>query len=705
MTAAGTGARPGPGTSYRLRGDLEIHPRERAGRRQYWLAHPISGRVVRLAGEDYRGLVGRVDRGGAVERLPAADPALLAEARAAGLVAGERPATAVRARSGWWRNPLYIRLSGVPADGVGAWLAKRTSWLFSAVGVTFWGLVIAVVAVALLAHAGELVRRLDPLVTFQAKHWGLALATLAITKGIHELAHAAVCRRMGAAAREIGVLLLCGTPCLYCDVTDSWRVDSRLRRAAIMLAGVYIESVLAALAGVVWLLSEDGFLRMAALNLICVCGVSTVLFNINPLMRYDGYFVLADFLDVPNLRSRAVEAWRSAVVRRVAGASYQSGTFGGSGAVQWGLAAFHLASTGYRYVVLSALLGWGYLVLSRAGVESLARGAIVVGIAGFICGQANRLWQVGKGRGAWSGVSAWRRWGIASGWTLLAGLILWVPVERRVTARGVVELHAATNVYAPRSGRVERIEVEYGNAVEQGATLALLDEPALRIERVRLTSQLEELRIRSASLRRRALADPELLDQLEEQSAAIAATEDQRRAVETAIGQLHLTAPRSGTLLPYVAPSHGGGESSSGSGAGVRAAAPAAAPRLSTREGQTIPAGSVWCCVGDERSKQVVLEVDAAQRRFIERGGEVQVRLDPLPAEIVTCQVADVSAIRHDPRSFAELVPRNRFAVACRLPEEMAARVPIGSTATGVFRGEPLRLWDWCLSRITGAAL
>lgn len=667
--------------SPRLRGDLEVHSRTRFGRRHYWIMHPITGRVVRLLGRDFGILRGDAGHAGA-------HATLVSEAIAAGLVAGRAGTTADAARAPWWRNPLYVRLPGMPADQVARALASRSGWLFSRGAVILWCLVIAATAIGVAGESGRLAGSLDALATFQANHWGIVLATLALTKVVHELAHAAVCRRMGAAVREIGVLLLCGTPCLYCDVTDSWRVESRRRRAAIMLAGVYVELVIAALAAIVWMTSGTAWQRLMALNVMMVCGVSTVLFNLNPLMRYDGYFVLSDFLDVPNLRRRAAEAWRWGVMRPIAGEAYMASPIDASRGARSGLALYHAGSAIYRLSVFAALAGWGYVVISRSGLEPIGRALIGIAVLVLIAGMARRATAVVGGRGAWSLVPRLRRFTLASvGIAGVAGL-LFIPVQRRIAAQGVVQLHDAVNVYVSRSGRVARVGFDYGSEVCCGDVLAQMDEPAVRIERVRLESRVAQLRIRQASLKRRALDDPELLEQLEGHVAALRATDDQLHSVDAMLDELTLLAPRDGTVLPVVQqdpPAEREGR------------------RLSDSLGQTRDSGSIWCCIGDEAEKQVLLEVDASRRRLVEKGSRVQVQIDQSPGAVVSCEVDAVSAMQHDEQRSTGYEAADRFVIACRLPVDIARRTQIGATATGVIRGEPVCLWDWCLRRVQAA--
>ena len=128
---------------------------------------------------------------------------------------------------------------------------------------------------------------------------------LVLTKVLHELGHAVVCRRFGGEVHTMGVMLLVFTPLPYVDATASWAFRSRRKRALVGGAGMLVELFVAALATYVWAYSGAGTLHSLAYNIMFIASVSTLLFNGNPLLRFDGYYILSDVLDIPNLHTRA----------------------------------------------------------------------------------------------------------------------------------------------------------------------------------------------------------------------------------------------------------------------------------------------------------------------------------------------------------------------------------------------------------------
>ena len=105
-------------------------------------------------------------------------------------------------------------------------------------------------------------------------------------------------------------MLLVFTPCLYANVSDSWMLPNKYHRAFIGAAGIYVEAILASIATFIWWFSEPGLLNYLALSVMFICSVSTVLFNGNPLLRFDGYYILMDLLEIPNLRQKATEVMK-----------------------------------------------------------------------------------------------------------------------------------------------------------------------------------------------------------------------------------------------------------------------------------------------------------------------------------------------------------------------------------------------------------
>src|SRR5437660_1391675 len=185
-------------------------------------------------------------------------------------------------------------------------MLRYTRWIF-----TWWffaaslGLMASAI-VLILTHFATFYKNLPEYHEFFQWNRMLYLwIALGIVKVIHEFGHGISCKAFGGECHEMGALFLCLSPCLYCNVSDSWTLPSKWRRIIISFAGIYVELVIAALATWVWWNSPDGsMIANVSLCVMVLCSVSTFVFNANPLMRFDGYYIMADWLEIPNLRDR-----------------------------------------------------------------------------------------------------------------------------------------------------------------------------------------------------------------------------------------------------------------------------------------------------------------------------------------------------------------------------------------------------------------
>src|SRR6185503_10544121 len=171
-------------------------------------------------------------------------------------------------------------------------------------GGLVWLAVVAPAAVHLAVHWTDFSHGvLDRLLTPQ--NLGMMWLLFPLIKTLHELGHATATKAFGREVHDLGVMLLVVTPVPYVDASAAWAFPGKWRRIAVGAAGMAVELVLASLALYVWLAVEPGLVRALAFHVIVIAGISTLVFNANPLLRYDGYYILADLLEIPNLRARA----------------------------------------------------------------------------------------------------------------------------------------------------------------------------------------------------------------------------------------------------------------------------------------------------------------------------------------------------------------------------------------------------------------
>ncbi|WP_153558338.1 efflux RND transporter periplasmic adaptor subunit [Roseimaritima sediminicola] len=624
----------------------------------------------------------RIDRDqlDALRQSPAdCDPQLLAAANAAGLLRCRRHTRGRGVRLG---DLLAIRLPGISALPLARRAARYSGWLFSAPAVLCWSLVILLALLSVPVYWQRFQANLPGLQAFfSAANAPLLVGTLVATKALHELAHATVCFRCGARPGEIGIMLLCGAPCPYCDVTDSWRLPQRRQRMAIMLAGVYVELILAALALPLWWFTSAGTLHFAAMNVIVVCSLSTLLFNLNPLMRYDGYYVLADLCRSTNLRQEAADAFAAVVVRPLAGRHYHS-----FASLSWrnvGLAAFHTLSLGYRIVIAGVLAHWVLQLASGLSLRPLGIAVAVMLLAASPVLAGRRWLALLRGAAAWQHVPPRRR--LVLGVLLGAGLVigLLVPIPSYQLATGRVDVAGATAVYLPDAGRIGAVSADYGQRVAAGDPLVQLDNFAIQKQAVQTRGKRQTLAVHNTQLRRQAIDLPALLERWDSQQEMLNRLSVQEQTLQSRLRALHVVAPASGIVLPPDTPSPPARDNEAEqhdtalqcfADSTVRRRAQTSLHRAS---GSWARAGGRWCRIGDPERLVVLLDVDARHRGQIAVGDSLRVGCQPACGTVATLTVDSIST--RNAATHRETGSQNRFQIACRVPKSVADQWPIGA--------------------------
>jgi len=218
---------------------------------------------------------------------------------------------------------------------------------------------------------------------FASSNWLWLAVVLGVTKVIHELGHGLVCKKYGGQCHEMGAMLLVFTPCLYMNVSDSWMLKSKWQRAFIAAAGMYVELILAAIAVFVWWFSHPGMVNQVALNVIFVCSISTLVFNANPLLRYDGYYILSDLLEIPNLRAKATKVLQNYFGSLCLGLEQIDDPFLPQ-RHQWRFALYSVAAAAYRWFITFSIFWLVYRIFEPYGFKILGQMIAMMAIWGLV---------------------------------------------------------------------------------------------------------------------------------------------------------------------------------------------------------------------------------------------------------------------------------------------------------------------------------
>ena len=209
-----------------------------------------------------------------------------------------------RSRMMAWLNPISYKIKLFNPNQLLKSIEAQTSWMFTGWAFFIW-LLAGGYALSIVFHDWEKLTH-STMGIFSGSRWFWMLLIWLLLKVVHEFAHGVACRRYGGEVPEAGVLLLLFTPMAYVNVTSMWRFPNRWHRLIVAAAGMYVELFISFLALIVWQRSS-GIIGELAFNLFFMSSVTTVLFNANPLMRFDGYFMLSDLLGVPNLYGKGTK--------------------------------------------------------------------------------------------------------------------------------------------------------------------------------------------------------------------------------------------------------------------------------------------------------------------------------------------------------------------------------------------------------------
>ncbi len=451
-----------------------------------------------------------------------------------------------RRRKATWRavrSLLYIRLPGWDPESFLQAGYPFVRWTMHPVAIALGILFVVSSWTALLVVFDEFQRRLPSFGEFLSwsNLWPLWLL-MGLAKVLHELGHGFACKHNGGECHEIGVAFLVFSPALYCDVSDSWTLPSRSRRMAVGAAGMYVELLISAAAFWLWWFSRPGPFNHLCLNVFFVTSLTTILFNLNPLLRYDGYYLLCDWLEIPNLRMKADRATRDWFAENVLGLEQPRDPNRPERGFGW-FVLYAVAAAAYRWFIVLGIVLLLHSILEPYGLQSLG---LLLGLASvgtmlystsltlYRLLTAPRRSPVKLFRIAFSGLVA-----SAAVWAALA-----LPLPWRVEVPVVVEPVGLRHVYAGTDATLVAVHVRPGDRVEVGQKLADLHETAYFDRIAQLRSARRSKAVEVAAFR--ALGDTA------NETVAVASYESLGKRLdefERRSRDLEVTAPVAGTVV------------------------------------------------------------------------------------------------------------------------------------------------------------
>ncbi|XZE33721.1 HlyD family efflux transporter periplasmic adaptor subunit [Pirellulaceae bacterium SH501] len=528
-------------------------------------------------------------------------------------------------------NPLYIRIPGWDADRFFAWAVSKLGWLFAP---WFFGIALLFVGACVLFaldHYDDIRHKLPSVELFFSGDNLLVLwLTIAFTKVVHELGHGLACKRFGGECRETGLVFLVFSPTLYCDTSDSWRFPNKWHRILVAAAGMYFELMLSALCVVLWWISPQGVVQNICLNVFFVSSVSTILFNANPLLKFDGYYILSDLLEIPNLQVKATQALRSLIASVTMGIQIPHSPFLPNSNRGWFI-TYAVSAFVYRWIVMIGILGFMYQLLRPYRLEmvglsiasvSLSTGFARQGKQWFDILRAPRKQPLDRKRMIGSSVIA----------LAVVLVLLFVPVPWFIEAPCFAQPESHQNVFAVVPGVLEEIFVQPGQFVQKGTPLVRLhnDELLDRVEVIRLELETNKAKQRAARL----LQDESLSDYVVER---IHSLELELSNLERWLEQTTLRAPAEGWIVdaPSVAPESTSANQTLRTWTGT--------VLTSKNLGAFVEVQTQVCTIAPTNRFEIVMAIDQENAKRVREGMQVRIKLYGVPDQVVSSRIAKMS--------------------------------------------------------------
>jgi len=496
-----------------LRAHAQIHRQEYRGETWYVLQDPASERYHRFSPSAYF-ILGMMDGKRAIQDIwdialhKLGDDAisqdefiqLLAQLHAADVLQCDVPPDThemfrrrerLRQKK-WQQKVMSVFAWQIPLIDPERFLARFVGFVspfFTKIGFVLWLLVVGTAILVAGSHWNELGNStLDQLLA--PRNLLMIWLLFPLIKALHELGHGFAVKAFGGEVHEMGVMILVLTPVPYVDASSAWAFRSKWQRVVVGGAGMAVELVIAAIALAVWVNAEPGMTRSIAYNTMLIAGLSTVLFNANPLLRFDGYYMLMDFLEIPNLRTRANQYLAYLAERHLFGRHDAEPPVSTRGERFW-FVGFSVTSFIYRILVVLAILVYvGEISFLLGMIFAVMTTTVWFGIPGFkivdYLMNSPRIRRVRSRAVAATGL-------VVGG---LVALLFALPVPLRTMTEGVVWVPEEGLVRAGADGFVQKVIPKPGDWVKKGDPLLEIFDRDIATEVRVLEARLQELQAR-----------------------------------------------------------------------------------------------------------------------------------------------------------------------------------------------------------------
>ena len=521
---------------------------------------------------------------------------------------------------------LSLRFPGVDPERFLSWLYPKVSWLFSRTCTLICMGICLSALLLVLQNIDEFYRRLPEFQQFfDIKNIFFMATILIVTKSIHELGHGLMCKHFGGECHEIGFMLLVMTPAMYCNTSDSWILPNKWHRIAIGAAGMYVEVVIASVCTWIWWYTQPGVVHYMSLNIMFLCGVSTLIFNANPLLRYDGYYMLSDYLEIPNLGSKSRMSLVSKLRVWCLGMKPINSRLLPQRR-QVSFAIYAVASFVYRWFIMLMIFWFLVKVFEPYGLAVLGHFMIVFSVFGMVgiplykmvkfFLYPGRFREVKKARFAISAVLV----------AFVSWFIFMIPIKHDVRATFVVQPLDAQKVFVTEPGNLTKVNFVFGSEVQPGDVIAELENEDLELslEQTRGALASSKAKLAAYKLQSEDANRVNVSKEIQATKAEIRSLEKRIELQQSRLVSLSLVAERTGKVIspPNVveAPAKRNDLRQLETWSGT--------PLDRENRNAFLASQTLVCLIGDPGKMKATLVVDQADAKFVQPGQPVVLMLD-----------------------------------------------------------------------------
>jgi len=433
-------------------------------------------------------------------------------------------------------NPITLKMPLFNPDSLMETMTRYLGWLVSPGGAMLWIIVMVTGFFQLMKHWDAFV--LNRINSFSSNDLLWFGVTWLVLKVLHETAHGVACKKFGGQVHSCGMLLLLLIPLPYVDVTSSWRFINKWQRILVAAAGMLVEVFIAAIACMVWAAAEPGPLKYHAGNVIITATLHTLFFNANPLMKFDGYYMMSDFLEIPNLATR--------------GRAYLKSVF------KWlyfGTKPKPITDVGIRGVIVKAYgflaMAWFFSIslgLSLAASSMFEGFGLLVAVMGMILWFGIPIVKFCKfvllGSETEQPNRTWFATAMSITCLVIGAFLFACPSPSVVSAPIVIDFEELSIVRTEAAGFAKMIHVVDGQSVEAG-------QPLMSLENRELSTELESLKVdvEIGELRCKTFHTTGDIAALKLEQSSLQSMYDREAELTTLVNKLEIVAPQSGVVM------------------------------------------------------------------------------------------------------------------------------------------------------------